>query len=131
MGEVVGEQMLPLNRLERAVLEKMLAGDSPVLATLRKQLSVAAVARRELTGVGFFCTLSVSTDEPSADIQGRGPIGDVEAEIEGLNHGAGFLLWLEEGRMSMLEGFSYDEPWPAEFDRFTLRYHKDPRGPFP
>ena len=120
--------MLPLNRLERAVLEKLLAGDASVLGTLRQQLCAASVAKRELTGVGFFCTLVVPSAEPAvAEITGQGPFGDVEADIEGLQHGAGFLLWLKDGRLSMLEGFSYDEPWPSEVDRFELKYNKEPR----
>jgi len=43
------------------------------------------------------------------------------ADIEGLAHGAGFTLFLRDGVIDMLEGFSYDEPWPKEVARFQVR----------
>ena len=37
------------------------------------------------------------------------------AEIEGLKAGGGFVLFIEEGKLSMLEGFSYgDSSWPTD-----------------
>jgi hypothetical protein len=112
--------MQGLNEFERAVLEKLLAGNHPVLATLRRQYEHARVMQRETTGVGFYCEFEVDGEAPveHRDFQ----IGDVHAEVEGLAHGAGFVLFVRGGRLSMLEGFSYDEPWPRRIDGFSLRY---------
>jgi hypothetical protein len=112
-----------LNTLEQAVLQKLLDGDHPTLIALRAQLEGLVVTRRDLTGVGFFTELAGSKTTPtgsvaSADLQ----FGDVEADIEGLRHGAGFLLYVEGGRLHTLEGYSYDERWPDDIGRFTLRY---------
>jgi hypothetical protein len=41
-------------RLERAVIEKLLAQGPRILEPLRQQVAAASVSRRELTGVGFF-----------------------------------------------------------------------------
>ena len=39
-----------------------------------------------------------------------------------LAHGAGFVLFIRGGRLSMLEGYTYDEPWPDQVRGFSLRY---------
>jgi len=43
-------------------------------------------------------------------------------KIAGMSHGAGFVLFIDYGNMNMLEGFSYDEPWPSSIAKFTLEY---------
>jgi hypothetical protein len=115
-----------LDMLERAVLEKLLDGEARVLTELRQQLSVSRVEDRDLTGHGFFTTLAVDgSQSQSAGWSGR--IGDVQAEIEGLNHGAGFVLTIEDGYLQTLEGYSYEEPWPSEVSAFSVSYTKEPR----
>ena len=110
-----------LTILENAILNKLLAGDLPELIQLRSQLRCCNIVRREFTGCGFYIEFKVSNSDlciPFLDIQ----LGDVIAEIEGLEHGAGFLLFIKNGVLSMLEGYSYDEPWPSSIDNFKLMY---------
>ena len=45
---------------------------------------------------------------------------DVSARIDGMEHGAGFVLWVEDGVLETLEGFSYVEPWPDLSARYEL-----------
>jgi hypothetical protein len=110
--------------LERAVLERLLDGHHPVLRVLRRQLEVATVLRRELTGVGFFTHVGVPAEgcTPAPITRARVIFGDVAAEIEGLERGAGFLLFVEAGWLAMLEGYCYDERWPGIDAAFALRY---------
>ncbi len=112
--------MIELTQLERAVLEKLLAGEHPLLEQLREQLPVCHVSRREQTGVGFYTYFNVG-DAPGAD-DANVRFGDVLAEIEGMAHGAGFVLYIEHGCLSMLEGYGYDDPWPNTIGAYTLRY---------
>lgn len=112
--------MQGLNEFERAVFDKILAGDHPVLEILRRQSERARLVKRENTGAGFYCDFEVDSDAPA--VQGDFQIGDVHADLEGLDHGAGFLLFVRVGRLCMLEGFSYDEPWPKQIRGFSLRY---------
>jgi hypothetical protein len=112
-------ELLPL---ERAVLEMITRGDSQILQTLKRQIARSTVARREYTGVGFFTYLLVPDDVPRVSgVKDRFPVGDIRAEIIGLDHGAGFLLWVEVGCASCLEGYTYDEPWPEVVGTFNLR----------
>jgi len=115
--------MSSLTELERAVLEMLLAGDHPILECLRKQLSLVQVTRREWTGVGFFTDLVIpESAEPAKMLPGRATIGDVLAEIAGLDHGAGFVLFIEDGKLDFLEGYSYEEPWSEARSEYSLRY---------
>jgi hypothetical protein len=118
--------METMSTLERAVLEKLLAGDHSSLAALRQQLEVASVGERTFTGVGFMTTLTVPQEAPRAPVQSHMVrMGDVIAEIDGLKHGAGFLLYIQDGVLDALEGYTYDEPWPDTIRRFTLKYMKE------
>jgi hypothetical protein len=110
-----------LSDFERAVLDKLLDGDLPELSVLRHQLSQCVVKSREQTGVGFYTELMIPEDAPS--LNGVSAVfGDVAADIVGLQNGAGFLLYLKDGRIKMLEGYSYDEPWPLLIQSFVLKY---------
>lgn len=121
-----------LNQLEREVLDKLLFGDHPVLATLRAQASVARLAKREFSGVGFFCMMALPPHAPTVEDPRSFHLGDVNAEIQGLQHGAGFVLFVRDGRLEMLEGYTYGEPWPEHSEKFSLSYQDWPRRlPFP
>ena len=112
--------MTALAEIERAVLTKLLAGEHPLLERLRKQLANCRVTRREVTGAGFYAHLDVG-DAPVAD-EADLRLGDVVAEIDQMADGAGFVLYVEDGRLSMLEGYGYDDPWPRTIGGYALKY---------
>ena len=118
-----------LTVLEREVLEKLLTGDNSQLEILRNQLTNATVSSREFTGVGFFANFHVPPDMVRLSNRKRLTIGDIAANIEGLKHGAGFLLFIDDGVLEFLEGFTYDETWPEKIENFKLTYLEEkPRG---
>jgi len=110
-----------LSKIEKAVLEKLFDGKLPLLIQLRQQLTRCTVTKREFTGSGFYTTLGVPEDVrriDGFDIK----FGDVVGEIPELSSGVGFLLYIKDGVLDMLEGYSYDEPWPSSVDSFDLKY---------
>ena len=112
-----------LTDLERGVLDALLSGENHVLEVLRKQLRNCRVRSRELTGSGFFTELQVDRGLPAALTSAEMlRIGDVNAKISGLEHGAGFVLFVKDGFLEMLEGYSYEEPWPESVGEFELSY---------
>lgn len=115
-----------LEDLARSVLDKLLAGEHPVLGALRVQAQHARLLTRESTGVGFYCSFDVPPDIPIVEPRNF-EIDDVNGELQGLAHGAGFVLFIRDGRLDMLEGFSYNEPWPSEIRNLKLNYHHEPR----
>ena len=88
----------------RAICENHLADR----AALRAQLSTTTVLNRENTGAGFhtyFAVERVSCPALGGERLRNGPA----ARVEGLARGMGFILWLKEGYVDCLEGYSYDE----------------------
>jgi hypothetical protein len=97
--------------LLQAVLPRLLEGDHPALAVLREQLREVTVTEVDLSGVGFFAHLVVPPAVPTA-----GPArivgGDAEIVLSGVEHGAGCVLVVDDGRLSMFEGYTYGgEEW--------------------
>ncbi len=119
---------MELTALERAVLEKLFAGDHRSFPVFRAQVERVRVLERTLSGVGFFSDLMVPEEVPAASLA-KDPLwfGDVVADVEGSSRGAGFVVRIANGRLEMLEGFTFDEPWPPESVRFELRYEPFPR----
>ncbi len=116
------DERLP-NAFERALLQKLLAGNHPVLSILRAQLESCQVSRREFTGHGFFTNLKVDRSVgPAPTRRPRVQICDVGGKISGLKYGAGFVLFVTDGYLDLLEGFSYEEPWPSVVSEFSLVY---------
>lgn len=114
--------MNSLTALEQDVMRMLLDGDDPVLAVLREQQKLLTVLEREMTGVGFYANLSVLSEAPRVLKPLAFEIGDIAAQIEGLAHGAGFTLFIRSGVLSLLEGYTYDEPWPAHISHYALSY---------
>lgn len=97
--------MSQLTDLERDAIAAILAEKPEHLAVLNHQLRSVVVEKRENTGGGFFTTLSVSARAPAVILSG--PLGlNVYASINGMEDGLGLLLFFEDGRMSLLEGYS-------------------------
>ena len=107
----------PLTPLERDVIATILRPVHPVMDALRAQLAVCRTKSREFTGVGFYTQIVVPQALTAAGID-RLTLGDVHADIDGVEHGAGFVLWIDGGMLDTLEGFTYDEPWPDRIDSF-------------
>jgi hypothetical protein len=116
-----------MDELQRTVLAKLLAGEHPVLAALREQATRARIIKVEYTGAGFYCNFEVSPDVARVTL-GDFELTDVNAEVEGLKYGAGFVLFIRSGFIDFLEGFSYEEPWPSRLGKFTLSYQSQPRA---
>lgn len=113
--------------LEQQVLSLLLTGDDPVVSGLRAQVNGAAVKSREMSGVGFFTTFELPKNlAPVANCKSF-KFGDVTATIKGLQHGAGFVLFVKEGFLHLLEGYTYDEPWPKQTTDFELSYNRGNR----
>lgn len=123
---------LALEPIEAAVLQMLLDGDHPVLAALRQQLSGLSVKARDHTGVGFFTELLVAeTARPAPLRSGKARFGDVDATSSSLQCGAGFLLYVDDGLLTCLEGYAYEGPWPErpeQIGEFSLRYWEPGRA---
>ena len=113
-----------LTSLEKAALDMLLDKPGGQFEILRGQLAHAKVGRREFSSVGFFTYFIVPSDaEVRRDIPNM-ELRDVVAEFPDVKHGAGFVLFVRDGVINMLEGFTYDEPWPEKLSEFRLSKYK-------
>ena len=128
-GKLKSQVHHDLTPLELAVIEKMLHGHHVALDALRYQLTFLTVSERRFTGVGFFTEFSLRQEAKPAQLTKQVVyFGDVEAEITGLDYGAGFLLHIVNGFLKTLEGYSYGEQWPDKIDKFLVKYMSDDRS---
>jgi len=75
---------------------------------LKAQISTATVSGRENNGHGFYTRFRVDRGSNAA-VKGSRLKNGPAAQIDGLKHGMGFILWLKEGYADCLEGFGYGE----------------------
>jgi hypothetical protein len=110
---------LTLTALEKAVLAKIIETSPDQRDLLANQLERGRIVSRKLTGKGFLLKFEVEACELfPLDFE----LGDVSAELEGLEHGAGFILFVRNGKISWLEGFAYGEPWPTHESGFRTLF---------
>jgi hypothetical protein len=94
------------SELERAVLSAICEIHSADRAAIEAQLSTATLLGRENTGCGFFTYIETERRAVVAIVGERFRHGP-QVKVNGLEHGLGFVLWLKEGFVSCLEGYSY------------------------
>ena len=123
--------MYELTTVERDAMAWLLAGDHPHLETMRKQFAECKVSQRYFTGVGFFTTFELENEELRLRPLRNFTLGDVNADIEDLEFGCGFLLFVEAGLIKTLECHLWadDElPRNASFTRFYYTHQPNPPG---
>ena len=103
-------------------MKKLLDGEHPLLEKLRLQLEQGRVSGREFTGVGFFTDFEVDTSLAYGSVNLE--LGDIHTDkVEDIQSGIGFILFIREGRLAFLEGFTYgEEQYPENISLCTLYY---------
>ena len=114
--------MTALTLLENQVIRMLLAGDDEALAVLRQQIDHAKVSSRRMTGVGFYTDFIIPPEVARIVDLPSFKLGDVNGTAANVMNGLGFLLYVTDGALSMLEGYTYDEPWPNELQGLVLTY---------
>lgn len=112
--------MTNLTPLEQQVIAMLLQGDDDVLAVLRQQVLVATASSREMTGVGFYTDLGVPSDAERVAGRPNFKLTGVDGSAANVRHGLGFVLFIADGALATLEGFTYDEPWPEQIQDLML-----------
>ncbi len=126
-AEVSTEQLV----FEQTVANALLAGDDPILETLRLQLANATVKERDLTGVGFFIHYLVPGHLTRIQPQAL-CISDIFLEVEQVPNGAMGMMVVHNGSLDYLEVCTYTDNFPHKpvlkssyyFKRNRLRWRK-------
>lgn len=119
----MSKKMTEFEVFEKEVVEKLLAGDYDKLKILRKQYEKAKIKSREFSGTGFFTSFVIPDYAPRLNHSKSFHLGDVIGEIDGVKNGVGFLLFVKEGAINFLEGYTYgDEKWPENIINYKITY---------
>ena len=89
---------------------------------LRHQFAAARPKKREYTGVGCFVDLELPDDCPLVDVvQGDGrTISGPQIRSRLLECGAGSMVFVEEGRVDLLEIYAYGNSFPKNLTEYQL-----------
>jgi len=111
---------------EKKVMYKILDGKEEILHVLKKQYENAMVSSRQFTGCGFFTNFSVPDKLVDGKINGR--INDLMAKLNMPNEEFYFILYITDGKIDTLEGFTTLDEWNQNYDLAQLEYfHQDRR----
>jgi hypothetical protein len=121
--------MRPLWPIEREVLE-ITAAEYPASAgALRRQIDTARVVSFENSGAGFFSDLAVAPDAPQ--LSEKSPLSGAYGSVLGVEEGMGFIVFLNDGRLSMIEGYCYGGSPTTDIDFSRVVFGLMPWGPKP
>ena len=124
---------ITISNFEMELINMLLAGEDDILSLLRKQFSRSTIQSRTNTGAGFYTTFTIPEDIPRVSdefpaVKSRFCFGDVDASLPELKAGAGFLIWVIDGYLNQLEGYTYGEKWPSELSNYSLAYSDKERN---
>jgi len=105
---------------EKVVMNKLLAGDLPILEILYKQYKNAQINERYFTGVGFVTEFKIPTSLPRIQNVKDFEISDILGSINGIS--VDFILFIRDGAIDFLEGIADTGPWPKPIYNFDLTY---------
>ncbi|MBQ8746665.1 MAG: helix-turn-helix transcriptional regulator [Clostridia bacterium] len=105
---------------EKAVIHRIFKEVPEYEENLCRQYRSVVVADRKFTGHGFCTTFYGVTVPYSLGKDVNLTLGKVSATLNDGQHGAGFVLFIEGGVISCLEGCAYDEPWPEKIEKYAF-----------
>jgi hypothetical protein len=104
---------MTIELFEQQVMAGLLAGDDPLLATLRRQYAAAAVRGRERTQTGFVTRFEIPASATPIDRKLL-HLDDLQVQLQGVPSPADTSVHVHNGRLRSLECFVYDGVFPEE-----------------
>lgn len=87
-------------------------------------MEAAQVTAFENTGAGFFSTVSVPADAPR--LPEKSPLDGAHGSVDGVADAMGFIVFLEGGHLSVIEGYAQAIKSTAEIDFATVEFQLRP-----
>lgn len=108
-------------QLEKEVIDFLVAGESKIFKALQQQFEHAKVRGRDFTGCGFFTGYEVPDKYKFGNLHGR--IDDVHASLKNPDDAILFILWIEAGKITNLEGVQWSNlEWPNDYTGAEVGY---------
>jgi len=106
--------------LEKLVIERMLADSDlkPVKSTVN--FDAIEAVDRELTGVGFLTDFGHSEEMRLFDGGVSLRWGKVGARLNSSKVETGYLVYVDDGYVTTVEGYTYGDEWPDKVEQIEL-----------
>lgn len=117
------------NELANIVMEMLLRGDDTVLTILREQYKSARIVSEKCNNAGFYITYQIN-DAPIIpnEYNRTFQIGDLNGLVDNINGAVGFVLFVKNGYIIMLEGYTNIlDQWPESDSQIELQYSTEQR----
>jgi hypothetical protein len=111
-------------KFENEVMSRILHDEDPTPdKKLVEQYKIAKVTDRKFTGRGFFTDYEIPDGKYRLDDDSLNTtLGNIGANINDLKYGVGFVVFIKNGLISCLEGYTYGEEWLGEIDSYEFFY---------
>lgn len=106
-------------KFENDVITAIIKKETEISENLYEQYIHSNVVSREFTGYGFYTAYAVDPKYKIKTIK-NAMLGEINASINDLKHGAGFILYISDGLIDMLECYTYDESFPLNVTQYEL-----------
>jgi len=111
---------MKVTELEKAVLERMLNEGELSLLKSTVNFDVVRVRDREFTGAGFLTEFERSEELKLFDEATSLRWGKVGARLNPSKIETGYLIYVDNGYVTTIEGYTYGDEWPHELVRIEL-----------
>lgn len=102
------------NEFEKIIITDIIEQYPEHKQKLQAQFEKSVVQKREVSTYGFSTYYTVTAPEEALGNNENLQLGKSQWKISGLLHGSDYILWIKNGLITCLEGFSYNELWPDE-----------------
>jgi hypothetical protein len=111
---------MAVNNLERAVIESFLADRSFELKKSTVNFDAVKISDREFTGVGFLTEFERSVELKLFEDKFSLRWGRVGARLNTSKLETGYLIYVDGGYLTTVEGYTYGDEWPKEIEHIEL-----------
>ena len=106
--------------LENAIIESMLGDRELMPIRANVHFDQVTVSDRAFTGAGFLTELERSDELKLFDDGVSLRWGKVGARLNAVKLETGYLVYVDDGYVTAVEGYTYGDEWPAQVEQIEL-----------
>lgn len=107
------KKKMTYDEFEKIIIEDIIHTYPKYAEKLTRQYNSATVVGRDINSHGFYTRFEVKDKDAAIDESVK-QLGENQWNLNDLKYGSDYILWIKNGLISCLEGFSYGEPWPKK-----------------
>ena len=111
---------MKITELEKIVIERMLVDRTLKPLKLAVDFDRVSIRDREFTGAGFLTEFERSEELKLFDDKTSLRWGKVGARLNASEIETGYLIYVDDGFLTTIEGYTYGEEWPHQIEQIDL-----------